>query len=44
MGQKVHPYGFRVGYIYDWKSRWYANKHDFPGLLLQDAKWAVLGE
>lgn len=38
MGQKVHPYGFRVGYIYDWKSRWYANKQDFPKLLLEDTK------
>lgn len=38
MGQKVHPYGFRVGYIYDWKSRWFANKADFPKLLLEDIK------
>jgi len=38
MGQKVHPYGFRVGYIYDWKSRWYANKYDFPKLLIEDIK------
>jgi small subunit ribosomal protein S3 len=26
MGQKVHPYGFRLGIIRDWKSRWYADK------------------
>ncbi len=38
MGHKVHPYGFRVGYIYDWKSRWFSKKHDFPKLLLEDAK------
>ncbi len=38
MGQKVHPYGFRVGYIYDWKSRWFANKKDFPKMLLEDVK------
>jgi len=38
MGQKVHPYGFRVGYIYDWKSRWFSNKQEFPKLLLQDIK------
>ena len=38
MGQKVHPYGFRVGYIYDWKSRWFANKKEFPKLLLEDTK------
>jgi len=38
MGQKVHPYGFRTGIIYDWKSRWYAKKADFPRLLLEDLK------
>ncbi len=31
MGQKVHPYGFRLGFNKNWKSRWYAEKeyHDF---------------
>ena len=24
MGQKVHPYGFRVGYSKPWLSRWFA--------------------
>lgn len=38
MGQKVHPYGFRVGYIYDWKSRWFSKKQEFPKLLLQDIR------
>ena len=38
MGQKVHPYGFRVGYIYDWKSRWFAKKSEFPKMLLEDVK------
>jgi small subunit ribosomal protein S3 len=38
MGHKVHPYGFRVGYIYDWKSRWFARKDTFPKLLLEDIK------
>ena len=38
MGQKVHPYGFRVGYIYDWKSRWFSKKADFPKMLLEDVK------
>jgi small subunit ribosomal protein S3 len=27
LGQKVHPYGFRVGITKDWKSRWYAKKN-----------------
>ena len=26
MGRKINPYGFRLGVIYDWKSRWYAKK------------------
>lgn len=38
MGQKVHPYGFRVGYIYDWKSRWFSKKQDFPRQLIEDIK------
>ncbi len=38
MGQKVHPYGFRVGYIYDWKSRWFAKKAEFPKMLHEDIK------
>ncbi|OGW83465.1 MAG: 30S ribosomal protein S3 [Omnitrophica bacterium RIFCSPLOWO2_01_FULL_45_10] len=38
MGQKAHPYGLRVGYIYDWKSRWFSKKDNFPKLLLEDFK------
>jgi len=26
LGQKVHPYGFRLGYHFTWKSRWFATK------------------
>jgi small subunit ribosomal protein S3 len=26
VGQKVHPYGFRLGVIYPWKSNWYADR------------------
>ncbi len=26
MGQKVHPYGFRVGTLYGWQSNWFAEK------------------
>jgi small subunit ribosomal protein S3 len=36
MGQKVHPLGFRIGIVEDWRSRWYANKRDFSRLLLED--------
>ncbi len=38
MGQKVHPYSFRLGYIRDWNSRWFARKKDFGALLIEDAK------
>lgn len=37
MGQKVHPYSFRLGYIKDWGSRWFAKKKDFGPLLIEDA-------
>ncbi len=35
MGQKVHPYGFRVGYNKDWHSHWYAKK-EFAEYLAED--------
>ena len=35
MGQKVHPHGFRLGYIYDWKSKWFADR-DYPRLVQED--------
>jgi len=35
MGQKVHPYGFRVGYNKDWHSHWYA-KNEFAEYLAED--------
>ncbi len=35
MGQKVHPYGFRVGITKNWKSRWFAEK-DYSTLLHED--------
>ena len=35
MGQKVHPEGFRVGYIHDWKSNWF-NEREFSSYLLED--------
>ena len=36
MGQKVHPYGFRVGIVNNWKSRWFSKKEDFPQRFLED--------
>jgi small subunit ribosomal protein S3 len=35
MGQKIHPHGFRLAYIYDWKSKWYADK-TYTELLHED--------
>ncbi len=35
MGQKVHPYGFRLGYNKTWVSSWYA-KRDYADLLQED--------
>ena len=37
MGQKVHPYGFRLGINKPWKSNWFG-KRDFPELLQEDIK------
>ena len=37
MGQKVHPTGFRIGIIYDWQSKWFADK-DYRFLLQEDLK------
>ena len=37
MGHKVNPYGFRLGVIYPWKSKWYARK-DYAQALHEDVK------
>jgi len=37
MGQKIHPYGFRLGYIKGWHSNWYA-KDNFGKTLQEDLK------
>src|SRR5213076_1605357 len=37
MGQKVHPFGFRLGFNKTWRSRWYADK-DYAKLLHEDLK------
>ena len=38
MGQKVHPFGFRLGPLYTWKSKWYANPRDYKTQVLEDYK------
>jgi small subunit ribosomal protein S3 len=37
MGQKIHPYGLRLGIVTDWKSRWYSEK-DYASQVLEDAR------
>lgn len=38
MGQKVHPYSFRLGYLRDWQSKWFAKNKDFGSFLVEDSK------
>lgn len=38
MGRKVHPYGFRLKVIRDWKSRWFAEGREYSDLLAEDRK------
>jgi len=35
LGQKVHPYGFRLGYTKNWLSRWYSKK-DYARFVYED--------
>src|SRR5829696_4755043 len=37
MGQKVHPESMRVGYIHDWKSNWFNERH-FSDFLIEDVR------
>ena len=37
MGQKVNPYGFRLGITTDWKSRWF-NDREYQHLVIEDWK------
>jgi small subunit ribosomal protein S3 len=37
LGQKTHPYGFRLGYNKPWKSRWFA-KREYADLLHEDVQ------
>jgi small subunit ribosomal protein S3 len=37
MGQKINPYGLRLGIVTDWKSRWYSEK-DYASQVNEDNK------
>ena len=39
MGQKVNPYGFRLGITTDWKSRWFADHQEYTDQLIED--WQI---
>jgi small subunit ribosomal protein S3 len=38
MGQKVNPYGFRLGITTDWKSRWFADGPEYADFVIEDWK------
>ncbi|MBO4369353.1 MAG: 30S ribosomal protein S3 [Desulfovibrio sp.] len=37
MGQKVHPYGFRLGYNKNWQSRWFSKK-EYSSFVYEDSQ------
>jgi small subunit ribosomal protein S3 len=38
MGQKVNPYGFRLGITTDWKRRWFADRDEYADNVVEDWK------
>src|SRR3989344_1367497 len=38
MGQKIHPKGLRIGPVFTWSSRWFADKRRYKILLFEDVK------
>jgi len=38
MGQKINPKGFRIGTVFTWSSRWFADKKHYKELVYDDAK------
>jgi len=41
MGNKVNPSVFRLGVLYDWKSRWIGTKKSYSKNLAEDLKMRV---
>jgi small subunit ribosomal protein S3 len=39
MGQKVNPYGFRLGITTEWKSRWFADRQEYADNVIED--WQI---
>jgi small subunit ribosomal protein S3 len=46
VGQKVNPYGFRLGVTTDWKSRWFASRQEYQDFIIEDRQIRdyVMGE
>ncbi len=38
MGQKVHPFALRLGFIKTWNSRWFAKPADYAAYIIEDHK------
>lgn len=38
MGNKVHPIGFRLGPVYTWTSRWFADPRRYRELVIEDVR------
>ena len=38
MGQKINPKGFRIGTVFTWGSRWFADKKHYKDFVYEDAK------
>ncbi|OGG15066.1 30S ribosomal protein S3 [Candidatus Gottesmanbacteria bacterium RIFCSPHIGHO2_01_FULL_39_10] len=38
MGQKINPKNFRIGPLYTWDSRWFADEKNYRKFLLEDVK------
>ena len=38
MGQKTHPYGFRLGFNKQWSSRWFSKGTEYSRLIHEDLK------
>jgi small subunit ribosomal protein S3 len=36
VGQKTHPFGFRLGFNKTWSSRWFSKSHDYSRLIHED--------
>lgn len=39
MGQKINPYGFRLGITTEWKSRWFADRQEYAANVIED--WQI---